>query len=190
MIDTLARVVDRIDRAIEDVLRWDAETLLAISEQPFLKRLSRLFIVATHLGDGYLWGALALGLILFGRPIDRTYVLIALSVTIVNIAVFRLFKLLFERPRPAPAIVGIRSRLIDVYSFPSGHATTAFGIVWVIAVHYPHLLFQLPAYFVAIAIGLSRVYLKEHYPLDVIGGALLGSFVAAYLVPLLGRLLL
>jgi undecaprenyl-diphosphatase len=190
MIQTWARVIDRLDLAIEALLRWDAETLRAISEHPILTRLSRLFVVATHLGDGYLWGGLALGLALFGRPIDRTYVLIALEISIVNIVVFRFFKLLFGRPRPTLVVPALRSRLIDSYSFPSGHAATAFGIVWVIAVHYPHLLFQLPAYFVAITIGLSRIYLKEHYPLDVICGALLGSFVAAYLLPLFERLLL
>jgi len=34
------------------------------------------------------------------------------------------------------------------------------------------------------------VYLKEHYPLDVICGAILGSFVAAYLVPIFTKLFL
>jgi undecaprenyl-diphosphatase len=184
-----ARVIAPFDRGIEALLIWDTETLQAISENPLLKRLSFLFLTATYLGDGYLWGGLALGLILFGRPVDRTYVLIGLAITIVNIAVFRLFKLLFGRPRPVFVPVTLRSRLIDGYSFPSGHATTSFGLVWAIASVYPYLLVQLAAYLVALVIGLSRVYLREHYPLDVIGGALLGSVVAAYLLPLFGRLL-
>jgi len=190
MTDVLARVVSRLDLWIERVFRWDEETLVAISEHPALKRVSWLFVAATHLGDGYLWGGLALGLILFGSPLDRSYVLMALAISIINIALFRVCKLVFERPRPTPIVGGLRSRLMDAYSFPSGHATTAFGIVWVVAVHYPHLIYQLPAYFVAMTIGVSRVFLKEHYPLDVISGALLGSFVAAYTLPFLQRLFL
>ena len=190
MTSVLARVMDRLDLAIEWLFRWDEETMLAISGHPALRRLSWLFLAATHLGDGYLWGGLALGLIVLGSPLDRAYVLIALAISIINIAIFRLFKLLFERPRPMPIIMGLRSQFIDSYSFPSGHATTAFGIVWVIAVHYPYLIYQLPAYFGAITIAVSRVYLKEHFPLDVLSGALLGSFVAAYLLPFFQRLFL
>ncbi len=178
-----------VDLAIEGLLRWDEETLEAISEHPRLQPLSRLFLTATYLGDGYLWGGLALGLILFGRPIDRMDVLLGLEVMIVSIAVFRLFKLLFARPRPLLVTSELRSRFIDTYSFPSGHATTSFAIAWVIAACYPHLLVQLAAYAAAITISLSRVYMREHYPLDIICGALLGSLTAAYLLPLFERLL-
>ena len=121
-----ARLVSRFDLVIETFLRWDADTMLAISENPDLKRVSGMLVVATYLGDGYLWGGLALGLILFGRPIDRTYVLIGLGITIVSITLFRLFKILFNRPRPLLVVFGLRSRLIDSHSFPSGHATIAF----------------------------------------------------------------
>jgi len=186
----LSRVARRIDLLIEELFRWDYETLQAISEHPVLKRFSRLFLIATYLGDGYLWGGLALGLILFGRPIDRTYVLIGFAVSIVNIGVFRAFKLIFARERPTFVVNSLRSRIIDSYSFPSGHATVSFGLAWVITVFYPFLPAQLAAYLVAITIGLSRVYLREHYPLDVICGALLGSFVAAYLIPIFSSLLL
>ena len=189
-MSTWTRLVNRVDFAIETLLRWDTETLQAISEHPLLQRISLVLVTATYLGDGYLWGGLALGLILFGRPIDRTYVVIGLGTLIVNIAVFRLFKLLFGRSRPTFIIYGLRSRLIDSYSFPSGHATTSFGLAWVIASFYPHLVIQPVVYLVAITIALSRVYMKEHYPLDVICGALLGSVVTAYLLPLFERILL
>lgn len=188
-MDAWARLVSRVDLVIETLLRWDMETLAAISEHPALRRLSGFFVVATYLGDGYLWGGLALGLILFGSPVDRTYVLIGLGITIVNITLFRLFKLLFSRPRPLLVAFGLRSRLIDSHSFPSGHATIAFGLVWVIAACYPNLLIQFISYLGAIVIALSRVYLKEHYPLDVICGALLGSVTAIYLFPLFFQLL-
>lgn len=177
------------DLAIETLLRWDERMLESISENPRLQPLSGLFVVATYLGDGYLWGGLALGLILFGRSIDRTNVLLGLGIMIVSIAIFRLFKLLFARPRPLLVTSQLRSRFIDTYSFPSGHATTSFAIAWVIAVCYPYLAVQAVVYAAAIMISLSRVYMREHYPLDVICGALLGTLTAAYLLPLFQRLL-
>jgi len=183
MLSAWPRVIGRLDRVVESVLRWDVETLQAISEHPILSRFSRLFLIATYLGDGYLWGGIALGLILFGQPIDRDYVLIGLGITIVNIAVFRLFKLVFGRARPTFVVCGLRSRLIDSYSFPSGHATTSFGLALVISAFYPAWPIQISIYLVAIMIALSRVYLREHYPLDVICGGLLGLFTAAYLLP-------
>jgi undecaprenyl-diphosphatase len=188
-VNAWLRAATWVDRWSEVLHQWDQETLQAVNESPFLKRLTPWFLVATYLGDGYLWGGLALGLIFFGRPIDRTYVLMGVAISAVNIFVFRMFKILFRRERPTFVYFTLRSRLIDSHSFPSGHATTTFGLVWLIANAYPHLAVQLIAYGIAAMIGLSRIYLKEHYPLDVIGGALLGSAVSAYLLPMLKAIL-
>lgn len=179
-----------IESALEFIERWDLETMYAVSEHPWLRRLRTFFVTATILGDGYLWGALALGMILFGTPAHRGHVLVALSITIVNIALFQLFKVTFSRPRPTMVRSDLWTRVTDEHSFPSGHTTIAFGIAWAVALLYPRLCYQIPAMFGAVTIALSRVYLREHYPLDVIGGALLGSVVALYLLPSMSTLLL
>src|SRR6056297_3519099 len=113
-----------------------------------------------------------------------------LGVSIINIAVFRLVKTVMERPRP----VTLRSRplkyrMIDDFAFPSGHATVAFGVSFVIANAYPELWWAgFGAYLASIIIGLSRVFVKEHYPSDVVGGAILGTLIAAILMPLFSGL--
>ena len=188
MTNLLSRVIGRVDALIDGILSWDEQTLQAISEHPGLRWMSKVLVSATYMGDGYLWGGLALGLILFGRPIDRSYVILGVGVMIASIAVFRMFKMLFARPRPTLVVSPLRSKFLDSYSFPSGHATTSFALAWVISVCYPHILVQIAIYLAAITISLSRVYMREHYPLDVICGALLGTFTAIYLLPLLERI--
>jgi len=184
-VSAWARVAVGIDSAVERLFRWDKRMVETLSENHVLRRLSPLFLTATILGDGYIWGGLGLGLILFGRPIDRVNVLIGLAVSIVNIAMFRFLKLLFERPRPIPVEDALRSRLIDTYSFPSGHATTSFGLAWVVITSYPYPWVGVGIYLLASLISFSRVFVREHYPLDVLFGAVLGSLIAAYLVPFL-----
>jgi undecaprenyl-diphosphatase len=183
VIQTLVSFARRVDAWIDVALHWDQRAVHSIAEHPALRRFARMFVTATYLGDGYLWGGLGLGLILFGRSIDRIYVLIGLAITIVNVAVFRLVKVLIGRLRPMNVLPRLRSRIVDGYSFPSGHATTSFGLAWVVARSYPYLAVQVSIYVVAATIALSRVYVREHYPLDVLGGAIIGSLVAVFLYP-------
>ena len=61
-------------------------------------------------------------------------------------------------------------------SFPSGHATVSFACATVLSFY---ALRARPAFFVlAAAIAWSRVYVGVHYPLDVLGGAVLGVGIA------------
>ena len=68
-------------------------------------------------------------------------------------------------------------------SFPSGHAarTMIFGIIlaYVLSERFPrgcYLLFSYP-----ILVSLSRIYVLQHYPMDIIGGAVLGIMLAGVL---------
>lgn len=178
-----ARLIGRFDGAFDAVLSWDERSVCAVSESKTMSRFSRLFITASYLGDGYLWGGLGLGLILFGRSVDRINVLIGLGISIVNVAVFRFLKLLFARQRPETIDGGFRFRAIDTYAFPSGHATTSFGLAWLLSNTYPYSGVAAAVYGVAATIAFSRIYVREHYPLDVLFGAILGTVTAAALLP-------
>jgi len=175
----------RISTWFESVLHWDQRLGHSIGDSEKLRRFARMFLTATFLGDGYLWAALAFGLIVFGGSVGRKYALIGFGITAVNILVFRAIKSLTSRDRPAFSVMRLRSRMVEGYSFPSGHATTSFGMAWVVSNCYPYTAVQISVYLVAATIAFSRVYLREHYPLDVLGGAILGSAIAACLFPLL-----
>ena len=71
-------------------------------------------------------------------------------------------------------------------SFPSGHATVSFACATLLAFYAPR---GAPAFFLlAAAIAWSRVYVGVHYPLDVLGGAVLGALLAMALRFLAGAL--
>lgn len=85
-----------------------------------------------------------------------------------------LIKLSAERLRPPLADPTVTS-LVDVpsgYSFPSGHATTAFAAAAAVGVLHPRL--RWPLLGLAAVVGFSRVYLGVHWGLDVLAGAALG----------------
>ncbi len=68
-------------------------------------------------------------------------------------------------------------------SFPSGHAARSmvFGIVlaFVLSDRFPRGCYLLFAY--PILVSISRVYVLQHFPMDVIGGAILGIMLTGVL---------
>ncbi|EKD67284.1 MAG: Undecaprenyl-diphosphatase [uncultured bacterium] len=66
------------------------------------------------------------------------------------------------------------------YSFPSGHAASAFALATVLAYIEPK--WKKGLYVLAILISLSRIYLGHHYPIDVIVGGLLGWVIGFIVV--------
>ena len=65
-------------------------------------------------------------------------------------------------------------------SYPSGHAARAviFGIIlgYALSNKFPNGAYLLLIY--PVLVSLSRIYVLQHYPMDVIGGAVLGAMLA------------
>jgi undecaprenyl-diphosphatase len=65
-------------------------------------------------------------------------------------------------------------------SFPSTHAAASFAGAYALSRLFPAL--NIPIWILACSVALARVYVGVHYPLDVIGGALVGLASAALVV--------
>lgn len=78
-----------------------------------------------------------------------------------------LIKTLVARPRPENQDLPPHRS-----SFPSSHATTITALAVVYGAEHPPL--RLPLAGVVGLVGLSRVYLGYHYPLDVLAGICIG----------------
>jgi undecaprenyl-diphosphatase len=106
----------------------------------------------------------------------KPFVLVLLAVAAAD-GLAGVLKVIVGSNRPGdPGLVSIPHS----HSFPSGHTATAFAGATVLSAFVPRAA---PAFFIlAAAIGYSRLYVGVHYPLDVLGGAVLGIATALLLL--------
>lgn len=141
--------------------------------------LDDFFKVITNLGDGLVF----LPIILILLFVQFRYALMALMLMAGNALMVSLFKrVLFyglERPRtflgdklihfvPGVEVHGINS-------FPSGHTATAFSAALFIAFLNGNNKIRILALFIAALVAYSRMYLAQHFLIDVAGGAAIGT---------------
>ena len=76
-----------------------------------------------------------------------------------------------------------RFRGADAYkSMPSGHVSSAFALMTVIAKQYDHWWVAVPAYAFAVSVALQRMTSRNHWASDTIVGGGLGYWIASTLV--------
>ncbi|MFF2043523.1 phosphatase PAP2 family protein [Kitasatospora sp. NPDC058170] len=163
--------------------------------------------LVTDLGTGlppYL-AAVAAGLLLARRPANpvsperRTARIARACAPLVVLAVGQLVRngLMRACGRPRPPVADWVAASPSGYAYPSGHSFTAAvaaGLLGWAILRSARRQWAVPVAaalgLTAAAVGLTRVYLGVHWPLDVVGGWLLAAFwlgLTLPLVPLVGR---
>lgn len=110
---------------------------------------------------------------------------------LINTAVTQGLKYAVNRKRPYeeyPLIINPYTIENDA-SFPSGHTSTAFTLATSLTLQYKKWYVAIPLFAWASSVGYSRMYLGEHYPTDVLAGAVIG-IGSAYLSEWLNKKLL
>jgi undecaprenyl-diphosphatase len=188
VVDAARVAIDREEQArragslirtlLSELLEWD-QALIDLTPALEHPVLTAVFVaLSAWWVKGPLLLALGLGCDLWRRRLPLAFGAAAISVLSASLVVGRL-KDLFERARPPEADPGLGS-LVAIptnASFPSGHAATAFAAATAIAILSPRM--RPYALGIAAAVALSRVYLRVHFPLDVLAGAALGAGLGA-----------
>ena len=95
---------------------------------------------------------------------------------VINAVVSQGIKFIVNRQRPYEKYSFIYPYKIDASSsFPSFHTSAAFATATTLSIEYKKWYIVVPAYAWAASVGYSRMYLGEHYPSDVLAGAVVGA---------------
>lgn len=147
--------------------------------------IDQFFSAITNFGDGAIWISWFVYFIFFGKK----RLLPALTASLVFSTIFsQVPKKIFDEPRPLKAIVDqltvhyVKGVEVHSYnSFPSGHTATAFAFALLCTLLFPKKIVIWVAFLMAVLVGYSRIYLGQHFPLDVGGGmvAAAGSVLLA-----------
>ncbi len=91
----------------------------------------------------------------------------------------QILKEIIARPRPFMSLPGVHLLVnIDGFAFPSAHAAFFFALG--LAMFYLDKAFGKRILVIAVVISVARVVAGVHYPLDILGGAVLGLLVAYF----------
>ena len=151
---------------------------LRINRSCSRRGVRELFATVSRLGDGVFWYSLVLSLPLIYGEAAWMPVLRMAIVGFTGLALYKYLKSRLVRERPYISLAGIvpGTKVLDRYSFPSGHTLHAVSFTVLITETYPELgVLCIPF---AILVAMSRVVLGLHYPSDVAAGAAIGAGLA------------
>jgi undecaprenyl-diphosphatase len=121
--------------------------------------------------------------LLFYRKSWREFFLVFMSSGLAYVC-SKILKILIHTPRPFDVLEGVSSLFgATGFAFPSGHAT--FFMALAIAIFLLHKKAGYVFMLFALLIGLARIMAGVHFPIDILGGFILGgivSYLFAYFV--------
>jgi glycosyltransferase 2 family protein len=128
---------------------------------------------------GSLWGPFAAGGLVWRRQGNWRPAIGAVVAGVVSWQLAKAVKEVVERGRPLDEVAGVVRRTgtpTDGLGFVSGHTAVAVSVTRVLT-PYLGLGGRVALRVLALVVGLSRIHVAAHLPLDVAGGGALGAMV-------------
>jgi len=92
-----------------------------------------------------------------------------------------ILKFFIHTPRPFSLFPQVQALFSETtsFAFPSGHATFFFALA--VSIFFYHKKVGYLFMFFALLIGIARIVAGVHFPIDILGGFILGALVAYFI---------
>ena len=150
------------------------------------KGLDAFFQLITHLGDG--WTILFISVILlfinlrFSLLQITSYASSGIISIVLKHSVFTESKRPYYYLKTDPTFYTMSDFTYFIeHSFPSGHTTSIFALMTLFALSYNKSKAIVIVFFLcALLVAYSRIYLSQHFLIDILAGSLIGSGTAYF----------
>ncbi|MGE5782529.1 MAG: phosphatase PAP2 family protein [Nitrososphaerales archaeon] len=150
--------------------------------------VDNIMLMITLYGREIFWPIVLIMLFIFGGKIGKKTAVIAAISMLLLMPLVSVIKDVIDRPRPNVSGVETFPVSADTFSFPSGHATIVSAGLATVSIMFRGNMKRTVLFvgltFEAALVCFSRIYVGVHYPLDVVGGILLGTGFSFLLVGL------
>jgi membrane-associated phospholipid phosphatase len=142
------------------------------------------FSMITHLGNGIFFVPLVVGLLFVQFRLSIMTAAIWISHGLVCSITKKVFFRDLKRPK---ALIDNdllhfvpHTDVPTLFSFPSGHTATVFCLAIVLSLFLKNRIWTLALLTIALFVGYSRIYLLQHFLMDVAAGATVGVGVTYF----------
>ena len=133
----------------------------------------------------------------YGKSVWKILLGVTAVIVLTDQLSVHMFKNVFERYRPchnleiAELVHSVNNKCGGKFGFVSSHATNSFGLATYVGLFLGNSNRKIALILLLIwasIVSYSRIYLGVHYPLDVLGGAVLGMLIAYLIFLLVNRI--
>jgi len=160
----------------QEVIEFD-EAISSFIYNSHSNLIDHFMIVLSTYGREVVWVAVIVFMSIFTGWKGKKIAIIMVISFLIIMPLNTLFKYFFERPRPSIQVQELDILPKNDFAYPSGHASIVSGGAVILLILFrkeKELLFSLILAAEAALVCISRIYVGDHFLLDVVGGILLG----------------